>query len=38
MAQRELGEPEFWSALRFDVISVLRGRNGVEIAHLPGVF
>jgi putative endonuclease len=38
MAQRELGEPEFWSALRFDVVSVLRGRNGVEIAHLPGVF
>jgi putative endonuclease len=38
MAQRELGAPEFWSVLRFDVISVLRGRDGLEIAHLTGVF
>jgi putative endonuclease len=38
MAQRELGAPEFWSELRFDVISVLRGRDGLEIAHLTGVF
>ncbi len=38
MAQRELGEPVFWSALRFDVVSVVRGRAGLEIAHLEGVF
>jgi putative endonuclease len=38
MAQRELGEPEYWTNLRFDVISVLRGRSGVEIAHVRGAF
>jgi putative endonuclease len=38
MAQRELGAQMFWEALRFDVVSVVRGRDGVEIAHLTGVF
>jgi putative endonuclease len=38
MAQRELGEPVFWSAVRFDVVSVVRGRSGVELTHLPGAF
>jgi putative endonuclease len=38
LAQRELGAPEFWSVLRFDVVSVLRGRDGLDVAHLKGVF
>ena len=38
MAQRELGAQLFWEALRFDVVAVVRGRDGVEIAHLTGVF
>jgi putative endonuclease len=38
MAQRDLGEPASWSAVRFDVISVVRGRGGPEIAHLAGAF
>jgi putative endonuclease len=38
MAQREAGEPEFWARLRFDVVSVVRGRNGLEIAHIAGAF
>lgn len=38
MAQRELGAQPFWSTLRFDVVSVVRGRAGLEIVHLPGVF
>lgn len=38
MAQRELGVPMFWETLRFDVVSVVRGRGGLEIAHLAGVF
>jgi putative endonuclease len=37
-AQRQNGQPEFWTNLRFDVISVLRGRSGVEIAHVRGAF
>jgi putative endonuclease len=38
MAERDAGRPEFWSALRFDVVTVVRGRSGVEVAHLTGVF
>jgi putative endonuclease len=38
MAQRDLGEPASWPAVRFDVISVVRGRGGPEIAHLAGAF
>ena len=38
MAQRAEPEPVFWSAVRFDVVSVLRGRNGFEVTHLAGVF
>jgi putative endonuclease len=37
MAQRELGVSMFWETLRFDVVSVVRGRAGLEIAHLTGV-
>ena len=36
--RRELGEPQFWSALRFDVISVVRVGSGVDIAHIKGAF
>jgi Holliday junction resolvase-like predicted endonuclease len=38
MAQR--GEPsaEFWSAVRFDVVSVVRGSAGFEVTHLAGAF
>lgn len=38
LAQRELGEQTFWSSVRFDVVSVVRGRDGVQIAHLAGAF
>jgi putative endonuclease len=38
LAQRELGVQTFWSSVRFDVVSVVRGRDGVEIAHLAGAF
>jgi putative endonuclease len=37
-AQREAGDPQFWTALRFDVVSVLRGRDGFQVSHLPGAF
>lgn len=38
LEQRELGEPAFWSTVRFDVVSVVRGRDGVDIAHVEGAF
>jgi len=38
MAQRDQPDPEFWSAVRFDVVSVVRGRAGFDVTHLPGVF
>ncbi|HZC71751.1 MAG TPA: YraN family protein [Jatrophihabitans sp.] len=38
MAQREAGAQMFWETLRFDVVSVVRGREGIEIAHLKGAF
>jgi putative endonuclease len=38
MAQRDAGAQMFWATLRFDVVSVVRGRSGVEISHLPGAF
>ena len=38
MAQRDEPEPQFWEAVRFDVVAVVRGRDGFEVTHLPGVF
>lgn len=38
MAQRGVHGPEFWSEVRFDVVSVVRGRAGFEVTHLPGAF
>ena len=37
-AERAEGRPEFWSAIRFDVVSVVGGRSRFEIAHLEGAF
>jgi putative endonuclease len=28
----------FWQAVRFDVVAVLRGRDGVEVTHVRGAF
>ena len=38
LAQRELDRQVCWETLRFDVVSVVRGSGGVEIAHLAGAF
>jgi putative endonuclease len=38
MAEREAGRPEFWSVLRFDVVTVVRGPSGVRVQHLAGAF
>jgi putative endonuclease len=39
MAQRETGAPEFWSALRFDVVAVVRnGPAGLQVVHLKAAF
>jgi putative endonuclease len=38
MAQREQPEPVFWSAVRFDVVAVVRSRDGFSVTHLAGVF
>jgi putative endonuclease len=38
MAQREQGGTEFWTALRFDVVTVVRARAGVQVEHLAGAF
>src|SRR4051812_44334549 len=38
MAQRESAQPVSWEAVRFDVVSVVRGAGGFAVTHLPGVF
>jgi putative endonuclease len=38
MARREAGAAEFWASLRFDVVTVVRGRDGLEVRHLAGAF
>jgi putative endonuclease len=39
MARREAGDDASWSALRFDVVAVLRTTgNGPQVAHLRGAF
>jgi putative endonuclease len=38
MAQRDVHGPHFWSEVRFDVVSVVRGRSGFEVTHLAGAF
>lgn len=38
MAQRDEPGSQFWAAVRFDVVSVVRGRDGFAVTHLPGVF
>jgi putative endonuclease len=38
MAQRDEPGARFWEAVRFDVVSVVRGRDGFSVTHLPGVF
>jgi putative endonuclease len=38
-ARRESGDTDFWAALRFDVVSVLRQRQGAaSVDHLVGAF
>jgi putative endonuclease len=37
-AQREQDVALSWSALRFDVVSVVRGSGGFEVTHLAGAF
>ena len=37
-AQREQGSTLSWSAMRFDVVSVVRAQGGFEITHLAGAF
>ena len=37
-AQRVAANPQFWSAIRFDVVSVVRDSAGFEVSHLEGVF
>ncbi len=36
--RRAGGEPEFWAAIRFDVVAVVRASPGVQVRHLAGVF
>ena len=36
--KRDEGATDFWTALRFDVITVVRGASGVQVEHLAGVF
>jgi putative endonuclease len=38
LEQRESGEHEFWSDLRFDVVTVVRADSGVRVEHLAGAF
>jgi putative endonuclease len=38
MAQRDQPGAHFWSEVRFDVVSVVRGPAGFEITHLAGAF
>ena len=37
-AQRDAEKPVFWSTVRFDVVSVVRARDGFHVTHLPGAF
>jgi hypothetical protein len=37
-ANREAPDPVYWSAVRFDVLSVVRGSAGFEVTHLVGAF
>jgi putative endonuclease len=36
--QRQQGLTVCWSAMRFDVVSVLRGPRGFDVTHLAGAF
>ena len=36
--QRDAPGAAFWSAVRFDVVCVLRGRDGFDVTHLTGAF
>ncbi len=36
--QREAGSGEFWSSLRFDVVTVVRTGSAVRVEHLRGAF
>jgi putative endonuclease len=38
MAAREEGEQVFWSAVRFDVVSVVRAPTGLDVTHLRAAF
>jgi putative endonuclease len=38
MAERENPGSAFWSTIRFDVVSVVRGSDGFAVTHLVGVF
>jgi hypothetical protein len=38
MAQRDEPDPVFWSEVRFDVLSVVRGPGGFDVTHLAGAF
>jgi putative endonuclease len=38
LEQRERGGTQFWTALRFDVITVVRSPSGLQVEHLAGAF
>jgi putative endonuclease len=38
MAQRDEPDSGFWAEVRFDVVSVVRGRDGFDVTHLVGAF
>jgi putative endonuclease len=38
LEHREQGGPEFWTALRFDVVTVVRSSRGLQVEHLAGAF
>ena len=38
LEQREQGASEFWTDLRFDVITVVRGARALQVEHLVGAF
>jgi putative endonuclease len=37
-AERVAADPQFWSAIRFDVVSVVGAAAGFELSHLQGAF
>jgi putative endonuclease len=37
-AERDHAQPEFWSAVRFDVVSVVRNSAGFDVSHFVGAF